>query len=211
MLPETFPIWATAQLLAEWWSDPFDEPAAGSPLVQASREQRSDPASAAAVAAAVRLGIDPEKIIALAMATDTPGLADEHERLFVGPGRVPCPPYESMWMDDAPPERGIMMGSAAGAVLNLYHRAGLTMRPHPGELPDHLVVETEALTWCLERNRGPAVAHALITEHLARWVPRFCAAVQTAARHPYYQALAELTPCWIDALAHHVDARAAHS
>jgi TorA maturation chaperone TorD len=93
------------------------------------------------------------------------------------------------------------MGAAAGAVLDLYHRAGLTMRPHPGELPDHLVVETEALTWCLERNRDPAVARALAVDHLARWVPRFCDAVRSAAEHPYYQALAELTPMWISALA----------
>lgn len=208
--PETFPIWGTAQLLADWWSDPFDWAATGSRLAPISPEERSDPTGAAALAAAVRLGIEPQRLIALATAAETPGLVEEHERLFVGPGRTPCPPYESMWMDDAPPERGIMMGAAAGAVLNLYRRAGLTMRPHPGELPDHLVVETEALTWCLERNREPAVAHALITDHLACWVPRFCDAVRTAAKHPYYQALAELTPAWIDALTCHVDPGAAH-
>jgi TorA maturation chaperone TorD len=208
--PETFPIWGTAQLLADWWSDPFDDAAAGSLPAPVQPDSRADPTGAAALAAATRLGIEPGKLIALALATDTPGLVEEHERLFVGPGRTPCPPYESMWLDDAPPDRGIMMGSAAGAVLNLYQRVGLTMRPHPGELPDHIVVETEALTWCLERNHEPTVAHALVTDHLARWVPRFCDAVQTAAKHPYYQALAELTPSWIDAIACHIDERAAY-
>lgn len=204
--PESFPIWGTAQLLADWWSDPLDTVATGLPPTPTAQEGRPDPIGAPALAAAALLGVDPQKLIALAAATDAPGLVEEHERLFVGPGRTPCPPYESMWMDDAPPDRGIMMATAAGAVLNLYRRAGLTMRPHPGELPDHLVVECEALTWCLERNHQPDVARALLTDHLARWVPQFCAAVRTAAGHPYYQALAELTPAWIAALASEVDA-----
>ncbi len=198
---DTLPIWTAGQLLADWWSDPLGD-------VEGS--QRADPMGAMALAAADMLGVQSKSLIRLATAVDVPGLVDEHERLFVGPGRTPCPPYESMWADDAPPERGIMMGTAAGAVLELYRRAGLTMRPHPGELPDHLVVECEALTWCLEDHREPEVARALVEAHLLRWAPRFCDAVRAEASHPYYQALAELTPGWLRALASQVEARAAN-
>jgi TorA maturation chaperone TorD len=188
--PATVPTWGMAQLLADWWSDPLDGVPPGS----------ADPTGGMALAAGARLGVDEHRLIALAVAADAPGLVDEHERMFVGPGRTPCPPYESMWSDDAPPDRGIMMATAAGAVLSLYRQAGLAMRPHPGELPDHLVVECEALAWCLERNREPTVARALLADHLVQWVPRFCDAVRVAANHPYYRELAEITPVWIAAL-----------
>ncbi|HEX7105074.1 MAG TPA: molecular chaperone TorD family protein [Acidothermaceae bacterium] len=210
--PDTVPLWGTAQLLADWWSDPLDCADKRSLQAQATpacADERADPGGALALAAAGRLGVDPQRLISLAEAVDTPGLVEEHERLFVGPGRTPCPPYESMWDHDSPPERGVMMATAAGAVLALYHRAGLAMRPRPGELPDHLVVECEALTWCLGRNHEPTVAHALLTQHLTRWVPRFCQAVRAEAKHPYYQALADLTPAWLSALTSQVEAQTA--
>lgn len=199
---ERAPTWLAAQLLADWWSDPQGSFAVGSePSLPASLGQRADPMGMMALASGARLGVEPQALIRLAMAADAPGLVEEHERLMVGPGRTPCPPYESMWADEAPPQRGITMGTAAGAVLSLYRRAGLAMRPHPGELPDHLVVECEALAWCLEQDRETAVAYALMNEHLSRWVPAFCEAVRAAAAHPYYQALAALTPGWTSALA----------
>ena len=207
--PTTAPTWLAAQLLADWWSDPYGSFAVGGSSLSADLGQRADPMGAVALAAGALLGVESQALKRLATAADAPGLIEEHERLMVGPGRTPCPPYESMWADEAPPQRGITMGTAAGAVLALYRRAGLAMRPHPGELPDHLVVECEALAWCLEQDRATAVARTLLNDHLLQWLPRFCEAVRTAAEHPYYQTLAALTLGWISALADLLEAQTA--
>jgi len=194
---ETLPLWTAAQLMADWWSDPTDT-ATGTVGLPARDSQYGNPAGEFAAAAASLLGLDLTALTAVI--SDLDMLADDHEQLMVGPGRAPCPPYESMWQDDAPPQRGVAMGSAAGAVLALYREAGLTLRPHPGELPDHIVVEWEAVAWSLEQDRAPKVAAALLRDHLALWIPRFCEQVAAHATHPYYKALAALTPQWTTAL-----------
>jgi TorA maturation chaperone TorD len=209
-LTQPTPLWPAAQLLADWWSDPFDAEASGTESRVPTRARTADSTSSSdAVATALLLDVEPELLAQLGLAVNEPGLVEEHERLFVGPGRTPCPPYESMWHDDAPSQRGIMMGTAAGAVLALYRQAGLTMRPHPGELPDHLVVECEALAWCLAGDRAPTVARSLLTEHLLLWLPRFCERVAAETAHPYYQTLAAVTPGWMSALADQLERRPA--
>ena len=42
---------------------------------------------------------------------------------------------------------------------------------------------------------------ALAREHLALWLPAFCAAVGAETAQPFYAALARLTPEWLAALA----------
>jgi putative dimethyl sulfoxide reductase chaperone len=199
---ESPPLWAAADLLADWWSDPTDTTSGRDTLASVHPGERCDPLGSSAAASATLLDVDISALRALAAGLGVPGLAAEHERLMVGPGRTPCPPYESMWGDEVPTQRGIMMGTAAGAVLALYRQAGLTIRPHPGELPDHLVVELEALAWSLQEGRAPMIVPAaLLNDHLLSWVPRFCARVAAEASHPYYTTLAGLTPGWLVGIA----------
>ena len=54
------------------------------------------------------------------------GLLDEYERLFVGPGQVPCPPYESFWREDVPVDiRRTLMGPCTAELRGLYQELGL--------------------------------------------------------------------------------------
>lgn len=137
---------------------------------------------------------------------DPPGpvdeeLLDEYERLFVGPGRVPCPPYESLWRTDAPRrEQGRLMAACAVEVARIYAQLGLRVRADAHELPDHLVVELEALAFALEQGADDAAA-ALQREHLASWLPPFCARVEAETTHPFYRALAQRTPGLVAAIA----------
>jgi len=127
-------------------------------------------------------------------------LREEYERLFVGPGRPPCPPYESMWLTDQPRrEQGRLMAACAADVARIYGELGLQVRADAHELPDHVVVELEALAYALEHGAAEA-AHALAVDHLAVWMPSFCAAVGAETEHPFYAALARLTPDWVAAL-----------
>ncbi len=126
-----------------------------------------------------------------------PELAWEFERLFVGPGPVPCPPYESFWREDAPILlRSAFMGPSTIGLVNLYHRLGLRMPDRATELPDHVAVEFEALAVAAEAGRED-IAADLVEEHLGRWLRQFCDAVAEETFLDYYRDLAADTEDWL--------------
>ena len=111
-------------------------------------------------------------------------------------------PYESAWGGSTArrPGNGELMGAAAEQVQAVYGELGLQLRTDGHELPDHLVVEWEALACALER-RAPTAAAFLLDEHLGRWMVPFCAAVAAETELPFYRELAQITPAWTAALA----------
>ena len=182
-----------AAILSHWWSRPTDE-------TRAIWARGWD----VALDLATEFGHDPDDVNELrdaAQIADPESLLDEYERLFVGPGAVPCLPYESLWDSDAPKRgKGSVMGPAALAVADLYRTTGLTLREDAHELPDHVMIEWEALAYALERG-ADAAAVELLESHLARWMGPFCTAVQRETGQPFYARLAALTRAWTAALA----------
>jgi TorA maturation chaperone TorD len=181
-----------AALLSRWWSRPTEE----------NRVEWGELWGLAATVAA-GLGQDPNPIEDLGHAArdaDVLALLDEYERLFVGPGAAPCLPYESLW-GAARPRRdaGSVMGPAAIAVADLYGVIGLSVRPEAHELPDHLMLEWEAVSAAIARGATEAAGELLDT-HLARWMPAFCECVAAETTLPFYRALATITRDWTDAL-----------
>lgn len=129
---------------------------------------------------------------------DVPALLAEYERLFVGPGQVPCPPYESFWRDDVPIDLWhSLMGPCTGDLRRLYRKLGIDMDPASGEPPDHVAVELEALAYALSRADRNDVAKTLMTDHVSQWLPRLCRAVASDARQPFYAGLAAITTRWV--------------
>jgi len=177
-------------LLSHWWSRPTEEERdVWSALWEAAAE----------TTASLRLDGDAlDRLQEAFERSETLPLEDEYERLLVGPGRPPCAPYESLWRTDLPAaEQGTLMGPTADAVASIYRDLGLGVSTDAGnELPDHLLLECEALAYALEQD-STAPADELLRVHLARWVPRFCDAVAAEAAEPFYVALAELTSAWI--------------
>jgi TorA maturation chaperone TorD len=131
-------------------------------------------------------------------AVDSSELLDEYERLFVGPGQVPCPPYESFWREDVPVDiRRTLMGPCTAELKELYRELGLQVSASSCELPDHVAIELEALAYSLSSDEMGAVASRLFGEHLARFLPRFCRAVAHDAESSFYRDLAALTLDWM--------------
>ncbi|MBI2115703.1 MAG: molecular chaperone TorD family protein [candidate division NC10 bacterium] len=114
----------------------------------------------------------------------------EHTRLFVGPGRMAAPPYESVYTY---PD-GRVMGEAAVDALGRYREAGLSLAPEVHELPDHVAEEAAAWT----RGDAPEVEGLLslqasfLADHLLSWTPRFSARLSSATECELYLALARL-------------------
>jgi len=168
-----------ARLLAAWWSRPTED--------ELERW-------AAAWPNASELALDGVAALrAAAEEADPEALREEYERLLVGPGRVPCAPYESLWRADTPRrEQGRLMGGAAEDAARIYREIGLRVRADAHELPDHVAIEWEALAYALEQGFLEE-ADELARAHLAAWMGPFCAAVTAATSELFYAALAELT------------------
>jgi TorA maturation chaperone TorD len=137
----------------------------------------------------------------------------EHTRLFVGPGHVPAPPYESVYRQDVPMfERGLLMGRSTRQVRQEYAAAGLQLAPDYTDLPDHIAAELEFMSFLCSKEagawqaddgkaaRGRASTQRLfLTQHLSRWVPAFCQAVAQHAQLDFYRAMGRLTQSFVDA------------
>ena len=176
-------------LLANWWVRP-------TPDIMAAWPSHDDVAELAS-----KLSPDGHPI-----PTTQPAEADamltEYERLFVGPGPVPCPPYESYWRTDVPAYlRHSLMGPCVADLARLYDKLGITVDPAAQELPDHVAVEFEAVGYALSLppDQGVSVAAELLG-HLATWIPAWCQCVNEQTRLPFYRQLAFLTPDWLAGL-----------
>jgi TorA maturation chaperone TorD len=183
---------SAAWLTARWWSRPVAD-------VTGEWDQAWPDAPAAAVA----VGLEPRIVVELEeafRAADGDALLDEYERLFVGPGRVPCQPYEALWRGDQPRrEQGMLMGKASTEVLAVYRSLDLVVSAEAHELPDHIAIEWEALSYAFEVGSDEA-ASSLLEKHLAVWIPTFCVAVAAETEQPFYRGLAALTPLWVSGL-----------
>jgi TorA maturation chaperone TorD len=110
----------------------------------------------------------------------------EHTRLFVNNIEgVPCPPYESAYVD------GQLLTATTAAVAAFYEEWGLRQA---AETADYLPVELQFLAYLLALESQAEDAQAIEmarqqfeTEHLLRWLPRFAIDLQESAQITFYQ------------------------
>jgi putative dimethyl sulfoxide reductase chaperone len=109
-------------------------------------------------------------------------LAVEHARLFIGPFHLAAPPYGSFYVDDAK----TVMGESTGKVAAFYGSCGLHLADDFHELPDHIAVELEFLSFLAHRQRESAAAgdsgeanrftglqRSFLDRFLLPWLPPF--------------------------------------
>lgn len=116
----------------------------------------------------------------------------EHTRLFDGPGKHPCPPYESVYRDaDADQKYGPVMGPSTETVRHWYAEYGLTAGSW-NDLPDHVAVELEFAGWLSARGETEAL-ESFLNEHPRRWLHTFAERVAKSTREEFYAVLATAT------------------
>lgn len=151
------------------------------------------------VAIALQHGYRAERALWSTLVRPYDTVTEEYEQLFVGPGTVPCPPYETFWRPVRTPTQ--VMGAISGKVADIYDAMGMKVKPQLHELPDHLEAEWEALAIAWQGDAEMvAVGSILLTDHLAQWMPAFCAKVTTIAPHGFYASVARLTLSWLPIL-----------
>ncbi len=133
---------------------------------------------------------------------DPSHLEQEYNRLFVGPGHVVCPPYESVHVGGAGGSApGSVLGPPAHQVGALYADAGLKVAEGFTDLPDHVSVELEFMKYlCDQEASAPDSEHTkwssmqakFTSEHIGRWGPAFADSVAKNTTSVFYSEAATL-------------------
>jgi putative dimethyl sulfoxide reductase chaperone len=133
----------------------------------------------------------------------------EYNRLFVGPNALPCPPYESVYRSDrSASELGMLMGPNVLDVKKRYNEAGLQIAQNFSDLPDHISVEMEFMSYlcdkeadALSKQKDERIWRSRQAEfwraHLEPWIGEFSEAVLSNSRSVFYKAAATFLKDWI--------------
>jgi TorA maturation chaperone TorD len=123
----------------------------------------------------------------------------EYAKLFVGPFELKAPPYGSVYLDE---ERRVM-GDSTMQVINIYKKEGLSMSADFEELPDHIAVELEFMSYLIYKEIGALEAsdmtaaaaavesqEVFMNKFLRSWVDIFAGKIAEGAETGFYKALA---------------------
>jgi TorA maturation chaperone TorD len=128
-------------------------------------------------------------------------LHQDYNRLFIGPGPLPAPMWESVYLD----REHLLFGEDTLRVRQFYARFGLVFE-HLGRQPeDHIAIELDFMATLIRRTLAhldagdPSAAQELLQaqaeflqDHLLRWaIPSFEIFAEQAAT-PYYQGAGRL-------------------
>jgi putative dimethyl sulfoxide reductase chaperone len=125
----------------------------------------------------------------------------DYTRLFIGPYKLPCPPWESVYTSP----KKLMMQDAADKAMRLYEEAGLAINT-ADIMPDHIGAELNFLAVLLQRmqsgkdgnERYTRITEKLLNDHLLKWMPEFTRDMEDAAESSFYKALARTTRDVVD-------------
>jgi TorA maturation chaperone TorD len=129
------------------------------------------------------LGARAEAVARLYAEADTEALAKEWTRLFVGPRRAPCRPWQDTWESDGPPR---LMGPKHASMESFYRRAGLEPARVESEPADHAGLVLALFSALAARADAGEDVHGLLEElweaHVASWMPRLAETLVAEAR-----------------------------
>lgn len=128
-------------------------------------------------------------------------LALEHTRMFIGPYRLPAPPYESVYRTD---ER-LVMQQPTIEVRKAYREAGLEVKGIHTNPDDHISAELEFMEYLCDKTASSlknqdaheAMKHTelqqkFLEEHLNKWIPAFSDDIIKNTEQDFYRGAALL-------------------
>lgn len=128
-------------------------------------------------------------------------LALEHTRLFIGPYRLPAPPYESVYRTD---ER-LVMQQPTIEIRKAYRNAGLEIKGIHTNPDDNISAELEFMEYLCDKTASSlknqdsqeATKHIelqrkFLEEHLNKWIPAFSEDIIENTKQDFYRGAALL-------------------
>jgi len=124
----------------------------------------------------------------------------EYAKLFVGPFELLAPPYGSVYLD----EGKRVLGDSTMKVIETYQSEGLSKDDDFKDLPDHIAVEMEFMSYLLFKERE-ALANSdqdtaneyankqedFLSNSIRPWVPQFCSRIKEGTENEFYRSLAD--------------------
>jgi TorA maturation chaperone TorD len=133
-------------------------------------------------------------------------LRQDYTRLFLGPGHLPAPPWESVYLT----EEKLTFGEPTLQVRAFFRRFGVEFERQNTEPDDHFGLEMEFMAQLiakqiaaiadgqeLEANLLQQAQLTFLQEHPLRWLEDFTANIISAAQTPYYRGLALLARSYL--------------
>jgi len=130
----------------------------------------------------------------------------EYSRLFVGPFKLPAPPYGSVYLE----EGHRLMGDSTLDAIRRYREAGVDVDPVQEDVPDHIAIELEFMAYLVHMQEeattagdSDALRDALdkqtgfLERHLCAWVPEFATIVKSETESAFYRNLADATETFL--------------
>ena len=119
---------------------------------------------------------------------DIQAIHEEYNRLFVGPYRLPAPPWASVYTD---PE-GVIFGNATLGLRQWMRTNAVKLTLPDKEPEDHFGLMLMMLSWGISNGVSSAALDELLEKHLLTWAPYFLELFEKGARHPLYAGAARL-------------------
>lgn len=132
-------------------------------------------------------------------------LAVDYASTFLGAGhyeKLIAPPYESVFLSPA----HILMQEPRDEVVKVYASEGVRLDPSDDTPEDHMGFELQFMAELLDRQaaafdsedldearRLGEVSQGFLQDHLAKWTPMLCKAIDEHARTDFYKGVASLT------------------
>ena len=126
-------------------------------------------------------------------------LAADYASLFLGIGRHPAHPYESVYLS----KEKIVMRQPWNDILKIYNAEGLQKVEWFKEPEDHIAIELEFMVYLCLKMRGALdkdnfdeaqrlsnIQNDFLNKHLKAWITKFCDdIVKGAPKHNFYKSI----------------------
>ena len=110
----------------------------------------------------------------------------EYRRLFVGPAKMPCPPWGSVYTD-----RDCVVFGESNLALRAWMRECGIKRLGDDKTPeDHIGLMLALLAWIAQEK--PERVEEFLQKHLITWSSHYLAQLEEAAQQPFYKGLARI-------------------
>lgn len=118
----------------------------------------------------------------------------EYRRLFVGPAKMPCPPWGSVYTD----RDCVVFGESNLALRAWMRKNGIKRLGDENTPEDHIGLMLALLAWLAQEK--PELVKEFLLDHLLTWSSHYLDQLIEAAQQPFYEGLARIAKASLEGM-----------
>ncbi len=118
----------------------------------------------------------------------------EYRRLFVGPAKMPCPPWGSVYTD----RDCVVFGESTLALRAWMRKTGIKRLGDEKTPEDHIGLMLALMAWIAQEK--PELLKEFLINHLLPWSSHYLEQLDEAAQHPFYKGLAQIAKASLEGM-----------